>query len=253
MPRTCNAHDPDAESTSPGRQRVRSHVATAHRSSLRRRSRAVAHPRPSCMSRGSGSTSRQHLRRPDAPLRAQHLRDRPLDRLHPRRRLKLSACTQFGFELLHGSALGPGHRRLRRAALHLRHPRLVAARALSSPFRSRSASPSFSPSSARAPLRAPISFLTELLAAIPSVVYGLWAVFVLVPIVRDQLGPFLHKYLGWTGLFGGPNFGVGMLTASIILAIMILPIISSLTRDIMRAVPTASAKPCSRSAPRAGR
>ncbi|HWB32125.1 MAG TPA: phosphate ABC transporter permease subunit PstC [Acidobacteriaceae bacterium] len=87
-------------------------------------------------------------------------------------------------------------------------------------------------------LRAPISFVTELLAAIPSVVYGLWAVFVLVPIMRDQLGPWLTKYFGWTGLFEGYNFGVGMLTASIILAIMILPIISSITRDIMLAVPT---------------
>ncbi len=86
-------------------------------------------------------------------------------------------------------------------------------------------------------LRAPISFLTELLAAIPSVVYGLWAVFVLVPIMRDTLGPFLYKFFGWTGLFEGANFGVGLLTASIILAIMILPIISSLTRDIMTAVP----------------
>jgi phosphate transport system permease protein len=86
-------------------------------------------------------------------------------------------------------------------------------------------------------LRGPISFLTELLAAIPSVVYGLWAVFVLVPIVRDQLGPFLVKYFGWTGFFGGSNFGVGLLTASIILSIMILPIISSITRDIMLAVP----------------
>jgi phosphate transport system permease protein len=87
------------------------------------------------------------------------------------------------------------------------------------------------------PLRAPISFLTELLAAIPSVVYGLWAVFVLVPVVRDVIGPFLVKTLGWTGFFTGPNFGVGLLTASMILAIMILPIISSLTRDIMNAVP----------------
>jgi phosphate transport system permease protein len=86
-------------------------------------------------------------------------------------------------------------------------------------------------------LRAPISFLTELLAAIPSVVYGLWAVFVLVPLMRDQLGPFLYRYLGWTGFFEGFNFGEGLLTASIILAIMILPIISSITRDIMLAVP----------------
>src|ERR1700722_13010121 len=87
------------------------------------------------------------------------------------------------------------------------------------------------------PLRAPISFLTELLAAIPSVVYGLWAVFVLIPLVRDVVGPFMVKFFGWTTLFDGTNFGVGLLTASIILAIMILPIISSLTRDIMTAVP----------------
>lgn len=85
--------------------------------------------------------------------------------------------------------------------------------------------------------RAPISFLTELLAAIPSVVYGLWGVFVLVPLMRDVIGPFLSKTLGWTGFFEGPNFGVGLFTASIILSIMILPIISSLTRDIMMAVP----------------
>jgi len=87
------------------------------------------------------------------------------------------------------------------------------------------------------PLRAPIAFLTELLAAIPSVVYGLWALFILVPIMRDQAGPVLEKYLGWTGFFVEPNFGVGMLTASIILAIMIFPVISSISRDVMKAVP----------------
>jgi phosphate transport system permease protein len=85
--------------------------------------------------------------------------------------------------------------------------------------------------------RQPLSFLTELLAAIPSVVYGLWAIFVLVPILRNDLDPALQKYLGWTGLFSGPIFGVGMLAAGIILAIMILPIISSLTRDVMMSVP----------------
>jgi phosphate transport system permease protein len=86
-------------------------------------------------------------------------------------------------------------------------------------------------------LRGPISFLTELLAAIPSVVYGLWALVVLVPIMRDQVGPVLTKWLGWTGFFTEPNFGVGMLTASVVLAIMIFPIISSISRDVMRAVP----------------
>ncbi len=87
------------------------------------------------------------------------------------------------------------------------------------------------------PLRGVVSFLTELLAAIPSVVYGLWAIFVLVPIVRDQLGPVLTKTLGWTGFFSGSNFGEGILTASIILSIMVLPVISSITREVMAAVP----------------
>lgn len=86
-------------------------------------------------------------------------------------------------------------------------------------------------------LRAPISFLTELLAAIPSVVYGLWAIFVLVPIMRRSVGPFLKKFFGWTGLFHGPNFGIGLLTASMILAIMVLPVISSIARDVIKAVP----------------
>jgi phosphate transport system permease protein len=87
------------------------------------------------------------------------------------------------------------------------------------------------------PLRGTVAFLTELLAAIPSVVYGLWAIFVLVPIIRDQVGPVLSKTLGWTGFFTGSNFGEGFLTGSIILAIMILPVISSITREVMAAVP----------------
>jgi phosphate transport system permease protein len=86
-------------------------------------------------------------------------------------------------------------------------------------------------------LRGIIAFLTELLAAIPSVVYGLWAVFVLVPLVRDTVGPLLARVLGWTGLFAEPNFGVGMFTASVVLAIMIFPVICSISRDVMRAVP----------------
>jgi len=87
------------------------------------------------------------------------------------------------------------------------------------------------------PLRGPISFLTELLAAIPSVVYGLWAIFVLAPINRTYIEPFLKKYFHWTGLFSGPPFGIGMLAAGIILAIMIVPIISSITREVLVAVP----------------
>ncbi len=87
------------------------------------------------------------------------------------------------------------------------------------------------------PLRKPISFLVELLAAIPSVVYGLWAMYVLAPIMRTHVEPFLANTLGWTGLFTGPKLGIGMLAAGVILAIMILPIISSITREVMLAVP----------------
>ncbi len=86
-------------------------------------------------------------------------------------------------------------------------------------------------------LRAIISFLVELLAAIPSVIYGLWAIFVLAPLLRDYVEPFLAKTLGWTGFFTGPAYGLGMLAAGIILAIMIVPIIASITREVLTAVP----------------
>ncbi|MGD0731859.1 MAG: phosphate ABC transporter permease subunit PstC [Terracidiphilus sp.] len=87
-------------------------------------------------------------------------------------------------------------------------------------------------------LRGLLAFLTELLAAIPSVIYGLWAVFVLVPLMREYVNPLLIKTLGWTGLFDDTNpTGLGFFSAGVILAIMILPIISSLTREVMSAVP----------------
>jgi phosphate transport system permease protein len=86
-------------------------------------------------------------------------------------------------------------------------------------------------------LRGPLSFFVELLAAIPSVVYGLWAIFVLVPILSNYVEPFLGRTLGWTGLFSGAPYGIGMLAAGIILAIMIIPIISSITREVLSVVP----------------
>ena len=87
-------------------------------------------------------------------------------------------------------------------------------------------------------LRGPLAFLTELLAAIPSVIYGLWAVFVLVPLLREHVNPLLIRLLGWTGFFNDENpTGLGFVSAAVILAIMILPIISSLTREVMTAVP----------------
>jgi phosphate transport system permease protein len=86
-------------------------------------------------------------------------------------------------------------------------------------------------------LRGPLSFFVELLAAIPSVIYGLWAIFVLIPILSQHVQPFLARTLGWTGLFEGPPFGYSMLAAGIILAIMIVPIISSITREVLMVVP----------------
>ncbi|HEX2599063.1 MAG TPA: phosphate ABC transporter permease subunit PstC, partial [Terriglobales bacterium] len=86
-------------------------------------------------------------------------------------------------------------------------------------------------------LKGPIAFTTELLAAIPSVIYGLWAIFVMVPLLRQYVEPWLGKTLGWTGLFEGTPYGIGMLAAGVILAIMIIPIISSITREVMTAVP----------------
>src|SRR6202789_2845167 len=85
--------------------------------------------------------------------------------------------------------------------------------------------------------RGPLSFFVELLAAIPSVVYGLWAIFVLVPLLSSYVEPFLSRTLGWTGFFDGPPYGISMLAAGIILAIMIIPIISSITREVLMVVP----------------
>jgi len=83
----------------------------------------------------------------------------------------------------------------------------------------------------------PVAFLVELLAAIPSVIYGLIGIFVLVPIVRNYLEPFLSGTLGFLPIFQGAPYGVGMLTASLVLSIMIVPFIVSVSREILMAVP----------------
>jgi phosphate transport system permease protein len=85
-----------------------------------------------------------------------------------------------------------------------------------------------------------VSFLVQMLAAIPSVVYGLWGVFVLAPWLRTEVEPFLNKTLGFLPLFQGPPYGVGMLAAGIILAIMITPTISSLSTEVFKAIPRAN-------------
>jgi phosphate transport system permease protein len=86
-------------------------------------------------------------------------------------------------------------------------------------------------------LEKPLSFLVELLAAIPSIVYGLWGIFVLVPWLRTDIEPLLSKSLGFLPLFRGAPYGFGMLAAGLILTIMILPIVTSISRDVMKAIP----------------
>ncbi|PIS11848.1 MAG: phosphate ABC transporter permease subunit PstC, partial [Bdellovibrio sp. CG10_big_fil_rev_8_21_14_0_10_47_8] len=86
-------------------------------------------------------------------------------------------------------------------------------------------------------LSKPVGFLIEMLAAIPSVVYGLWGIFVLAPAVRNYLEPFLSQYFGYLPLFQGPPLGIGVLSASLILAIMILPTITAVCREVFRAIP----------------
>jgi phosphate transport system permease protein len=82
-----------------------------------------------------------------------------------------------------------------------------------------------------------LTFTIELLAAVPSVIYGLLGVFVLVPVLKSVVAPALQAVLGWTPLFSGPFYGLSMLSAGIVLAIMILPFIVSVSRQILLAVP----------------
>jgi phosphate transport system permease protein len=86
-------------------------------------------------------------------------------------------------------------------------------------------------------IRQPIAFLVELLAAIPSVVYGLWGIFVLIPFLRSHVVPPLKAVLGWTPLFQGVFYGNSLLAGGIILAIMIVPYIAAVAREVLQAVP----------------
>lgn len=86
-------------------------------------------------------------------------------------------------------------------------------------------------------LAKPLGFGVEMLAAIPSIVYGLWGVFVLAPWLRNYLQPFLGTYFGWIPLFQGPQMGVGLLCAGVVLAIMITPTIAAISREVFRAIP----------------
>jgi len=85
--------------------------------------------------------------------------------------------------------------------------------------------------------RTVLVFLVELLAAIPSVVYGIWGIFVVIPFLRDTLGALLYNGLGWLPLFSTPLTGPGMLPAALVLTIMILPIITAISRDALTSLP----------------
>lgn len=86
-------------------------------------------------------------------------------------------------------------------------------------------------------IKAALSFVVETLAAVPSVVYGLWALLILAPLLKQYVYPELQRYTGFLPIFQGTIFGVGVLTAGIILAVMIIPIVASISRDSMVAVP----------------
>ena len=88
-------------------------------------------------------------------------------------------------------------------------------------------------------LRGPVGTAIELLAAVPSVIYGFWGLFVVVPYMEFTVDPWLKRWLGFTGLFGGTSTGLGVLTASIVLAVMIVPTICAVSRDSLLAVPVA--------------
>lgn len=91
-------------------------------------------------------------------------------------------------------------------------------------------------------IRGPVASAIELLAGIPSIIYGMWGLFVFVPVMADHILPWLTTHLGDLpvigALFQGPPLGIGMLTAGIVLAVMIIPFISSIMRDVFRTVPT---------------
>ncbi len=86
-------------------------------------------------------------------------------------------------------------------------------------------------------LRSPVGFVVEMLAAIPSVIYGLWALFALVPIVRHTIEPTLNRWFGFLPFFQGPAYGVGLLSASLVLTIMILPTVTSISRAVLERTP----------------
>lgn len=83
-----------------------------------------------------------------------------------------------------------------------------------------------------------IGLFVEMIAAVPSIVFGLWGIFYLGPLMKNQIAPFLKEYFGFLPLFEGPNFGIGILSAALILSVMIVPTITSICREVFKTVPS---------------
>lgn len=86
-------------------------------------------------------------------------------------------------------------------------------------------------------IKSTLSFMVDILAAVPSIIYGLWGVFVLVPLLQFKVEPWLGQHFGFLPFFQGPSHGIGMLAAGIILAIMISPVITAVSREVLEIVP----------------
>ncbi len=144
-----------------------------------------------------------------------------------------------GISFVTGSDWDPSNGRIRSPLLHLRHDRHLGHRSDHRRAAEPGGRPLLSPSTLPSGCGAPIGYAVDLLAAVPSVIYGLWGVFVLLPLFLQPVTDFLAKYLGFIPIFKGPASGLSYFGAGVILAIMITPIITSLTREVLATVPTA--------------
>lgn len=150
--------------------------------------------------------------------------------------LSLPALSRYGFGFLTGSEWDPVHENF--GALPFIYGTLVSsavALLIATPFGIGTAL--FLTEMAPKRVRSIIAFVVDMLAAIPSVVYGLWGIFVLAPFIQGTLAPFLETYFGFLPFFRGPSVGVSMLTAGLILAIMVVPYITAIAREVLLTTP----------------
>lgn len=156
--------------------------------------------------------------------------------LHQLVTLSLPALQRFGFGFFVGTKWDPVHEQF--GALPFVYGTVISsaiALLIATPFGVGTAL--FLTEIAPKKVRGVIAFMVDMLAAIPSVVYGLWGIFVLAPFVQNTMAPFLEKTLGFLPFFQGPNVGVSLLTAGLILAIMVVPYITAISREVLMTTP----------------